>query len=41
MQTLLEQTVQAYSFTPKELQQVSLTLRGLYSGIEIEKVEKT
>lgn len=40
LQTLREKSVHAFSFTPKELKQVSFILRGLYNGIEIESVKR-
>ena len=39
MMTLLrEKNTNSYSFTPKEMRQTSLILRGLYSGCETEEI---
>ncbi|XP_061399457.1 uncharacterized protein LOC133335168 [Musca vetustissima] len=39
LETLREKSVHAYSFTPKELKQVSFILRGLCHGVEAEYVK--
>lgn len=39
LETLREKSVHAYSFTPKELKQVSFILRGLCQGVEAEYVK--
>lgn len=38
MRLLRDKKVEAYSFTPKELKQLSLIMRGLYHGCEVSQV---
>lgn len=39
MALLREKNINSYSFTPKELRQVSLIIRGLYSGTEADEIK--
>lgn len=42
MMTLLrEKKINSYSFTPRELKQISLVLRGLYHGTDIDEIKST
>ncbi|KAI8122414.1 RNA-directed DNA polymerase from mobile element jockey [Lucilia cuprina] len=39
MAVLREKRINSYSFTPRELKQISLVLRGLYHGTDIEELK--
>ena len=39
MSILREKNIKSYSFTPKELKQVSLVIRGLYYKCEVDEIK--